>query len=126
MSHRTGHATLNEQTVALIKARLKQGVSARQLAQVNEVGLETIRRIGRGDTWAWVEAVGTDSVEWQAEKELGIAVERDDEGARLALERFHQLINATGESKEPPVRPEVNERASGFGARDDEEDKLTD
>ena len=57
--HRTGNAALSEGQVAHIKVLLQKGISAREIAQANDVGLETIRRIGRGDTWAWVEAVET-------------------------------------------------------------------
>lgn len=52
---RLGAATLTEAEVRVIKTKLAEGATPRELAEVYQVGLETIRRIKRGDSWAWVE-----------------------------------------------------------------------
>jgi hypothetical protein len=51
---RTAGAILTEAEVRVIKRELARSVPARTLSQIYMVGLETIRRIARGDTWAWV------------------------------------------------------------------------
>jgi hypothetical protein len=48
------NTSLSEDQVARIKHRLYRGTPARNLAEEYGVGVETIRRIGRGDTWGWV------------------------------------------------------------------------
>lgn len=53
---RMGSSAFTEGEVARIKAALKAGHSPRSLAEDHDVALETIRKIGRGDTFAWVEA----------------------------------------------------------------------
>lgn len=53
---RIAGAALTTREVAGIKVRLSRGDSPRLIAQDYDVGTETIRRIGRGETWAWVEA----------------------------------------------------------------------
>jgi hypothetical protein len=56
MTRRVTNTNFTEAQVARIKRNLLLGFSARELAQANGCALETIRKIGRGDTWAWVEA----------------------------------------------------------------------
>jgi hypothetical protein len=53
---RTKSGILNEQEVAHIKWQLLQGRSPRSLAEEWDMSLWTMRAIGRGDTWSWVEA----------------------------------------------------------------------
>lgn len=52
---RLGNATLEVDDVLYIKEELQKGVSPRQLAELFEVGTETIRRIARGESWGWVK-----------------------------------------------------------------------
>lgn len=52
---RLGSATLTEAEVRIIKQKLAEGMSPRELAEVYQVCLETVRRIRRGDSWAWVQ-----------------------------------------------------------------------
>ena len=57
MRQRTAGAVLTEQEVARIKLNIKQGgIPLREIAQAYGVALDTIRRIARGDSWAWVLA----------------------------------------------------------------------
>lgn len=53
---RLAGAALTEREVAGIKTRLQQGHLPRAIADDYGVATESIRRIGRGETWAWVEA----------------------------------------------------------------------
>lgn len=53
---RTGAAVLTEDQVAHIKHRLFTGTPPRSIADEYGVGIETVRRISRGDTWGWVPA----------------------------------------------------------------------
>lgn len=55
MRKRTAGATLTEPEVRIIKAKLQEGISPRALAGIYQVGIETVRRIDRGETWAWVK-----------------------------------------------------------------------
>ena len=50
-----GNVKLDEETVRAIRRAKEQGMSAKTIAQQLNVGLETIRRVLRGDTWAWVK-----------------------------------------------------------------------
>ena len=56
MRQRTAGAILTEHEVARIKLNIKQGLPLREMAQAYGVALDTIRRIARGDSWAWVLA----------------------------------------------------------------------
>lgn len=62
---RTGSATLTAEEVRVIKRLLREAregygdgryLGPRAIAQMYQVGTETIRRIDRGDTWGWLEA----------------------------------------------------------------------
>jgi hypothetical protein len=46
-----GNAALSAQEVARIKRELLEGIQRKYLARRYEVGLETIARIARGETW---------------------------------------------------------------------------
>ena len=52
---RVGNAQLSEAQVRSIRQLLKEGTSARELAEIHMLSVETIRRIGRRETWGWVE-----------------------------------------------------------------------
>lgn len=56
MNRRVTNTNFTEADVARIKRNLSLGFSTRELAQANGCAIETIRKIARGDTWAWVEA----------------------------------------------------------------------
>ena len=47
-------AKFTEMEVREIKIRLQGGASPREIAKLFGVASETIRKIHRGDTWAWV------------------------------------------------------------------------
>lgn len=80
MSSRTGNAILNETRVRHIKKLLAQGISVREIAEAEDIGTESIRRIRRGDAWKWVEArdVGL-TIEQQMDRELETDINREPE-----------------------------------------------
>ena len=84
---RTGGAVLSEAIVAGIKQRLFSGISSvREEAQIYGVAMETIRKIWRGETWAWVEA--------------GAAIEPPDHAAAQAsFERLEKMLNEASDVK---------------------------
>lgn len=54
-NRRTASAVLTENEVRLIKrALLRKESTPREIAQIYCVGVETIRKISRGDSWGWV------------------------------------------------------------------------
>ena len=52
---RKSNTGLIEAEVRHIRKLLVEGMSPREIAQAYNVGLETIRRIDRRDTWAWLD-----------------------------------------------------------------------
>lgn len=48
------NSKLSEAEVRIILNELARGVSAASLARTYQVSAETIRRIGRGETWGWL------------------------------------------------------------------------
>ena len=104
--------------VAAIKRRLLEGASSRQLASVYEVGLQTIRRIARGETWADVEPeVGSRTIEEQADKVLGTELApRNDAAMLTAQARFEQLLKTGNLGPVMPVAKGTADRAAMFGA----------
>ena len=98
------NATLTVQQVAVIKLRLQQGMSARVIATAHDVGLETIRRIARGETWRNVEAdPGAYTVEEQMDRELGTNfVPRQDQAA---LEMAQRIAAKLETDKVAPTTP---------------------
>lgn len=51
---RTAGAILSEREVAVIKRKLLDGMTPRELSHIYLVATETIRRIAREETWGWV------------------------------------------------------------------------
>lgn len=57
---RNGNSDLSESEVYTIRERWDQGVeSARAIGTLFGLGAETIRRIGRRESWAWLPEQGT-------------------------------------------------------------------
>jgi hypothetical protein len=93
---RTGNAVLTEGAVARIKGELLQGRSPRSLAEASGVGIETIRRISRGETWAWVApALGA---AFTPERSTPLESEAEASAARF-LSAHSSLVEAISEEK---------------------------
>lgn len=83
--------TLQEHEVARIKKLLQAGDhSRRDIAHAYEVGLETIARIARGDTWAWVLPEG------QEEQQAEIAAALPAQGLQSEADRILARLAAKG------------------------------
>jgi len=52
---RVSNAAVTEAQVRSIRKLLEEGASARELSEIHQLSVETIRRIGRRETWAWIE-----------------------------------------------------------------------
>jgi hypothetical protein len=52
--NKNANSRLTEGQVVIIKRDLALGVPAPALARLHQVSAETIRRIGRGETWGWL------------------------------------------------------------------------
>lgn len=112
--HRMGAATLTEKEVKIIKRRLRtQEAMPKELAQIYCVGVETIRRIGRGESWSWV-------VEEEAEARIEDAMMAQPMSDRMAAaaarskEAFLKRMQADGMAvpgASPPTHPESWEDA---------------
>ena len=53
-AQREANARLTRGDVIKIRQLTREGHSPREISQMYNVGLETIRRVLRGDTWAWL------------------------------------------------------------------------
>jgi transposase len=73
---RTANAVLNEAEVRVIRRNLAAGSSARLIAELYGLSIETIRRIGRRDTWAWVKD--------EAELDAPLPPASEEEKAKIA------------------------------------------
>lgn len=96
---RTGNALLTANEVRVIKRKLLDGVSPRQLAETYNVGLETVRRISRGDSWNWLEP---------AENQLEISPEELAVEAAAGLERMKGWLKKEGLMEEPAIEVSAN------------------
>lgn len=85
-----GAAALTEDEVRVIKRELEDGEDVKELSLRYMVGVETIRRIRRGDSWWWVRAEG---------KEIPITEEIKKKAAE-SLERLRAMGLVTEDS--PP------------------------
>lgn len=91
---RTANASLCEDEVRAIRARLDAGASTvKQEAEWHKVGRETIRRLWRRETWDWVESEISPARGEAAEADLASEA---DESARRLLEQ----IRKDGETNE--------------------------
>lgn len=78
---REANARLTRGDVVKVRELSREGHSARAIAQAYGVGIETIRRVLRGDTWAWlIEGTGTPAALEQQQRVI--------EESRTALERL--------------------------------------
>lgn len=117
---RTGAATLTEDEVRVIKQKLAEGATPRLLASVYMVGIETIRRIRRGESWAWIE-------ERSGEEDLPLPPAQSGEAERIAASQAElmrrlgmPLLEQTAES------PDGIERLAREVQRAQEPDRLLD
>lgn len=97
MPYRTAtNSALTEETVARIKGLLTRGHTPKELGQAYGLATETIRRMGRGETWAWVSPDDTaESMEQRVDRGLG---------TDLALEQAREQMKAQGIDPEALVQ----------------------
>jgi transcriptional regulator with XRE-family HTH domain len=99
MPRQTPNAALTESDVGRIKG---SRLSVRELATDYDVSQETIRRIRRGETWAWVEPLNEYSIQPPADRQIDLALRTDEQiaEAKAAKERFLKLMSdkPTGDS----------------------------
>ena len=111
---RRGNARLEDHEVIRILERLKHGHSPRAIARDYGVGMETIRKIGRGDTYAWVTPPAPE-ITSQERQEIESAIDPEMQiraqaslaklQAQLAAEQQRVDSNPyTGRGGEAPVR----------------------
>jgi hypothetical protein len=93
VSSRIGNAQLNESDVRMIR-QLGVTQSVRQLAEIYCVGMETVRKILRRDSWKWV----SDEINFDEPVARLTPVERM--AADASLERLQKLL-----LKEPVEAP---------------------
>ena len=93
VSSRMGNAQLNESDVRMIR-QLGVTQSVRQLAEIYCVGMETVRKILRRDSWKWV----SDEINFDEPVARLTPVERM--AADASLERLQKLL-----LKEPVEAP---------------------
>jgi hypothetical protein len=85
--NKNANSRLTEGQVVIIKRDLALGVPAPALARLHQVSAETIRRIGRGETWGWLG----DGVN-QPEVELNLGREPSKEEIAASLARLHEKL----------------------------------
>lgn len=79
---REANARLTRGDVVKVRELSREGHSARAIAQAYGVGIETIRRVLRGDTWAWlIEGTGTSE-----------ALEREKRAAETSKTLLERMI----------------------------------
>lgn len=102
---RIGGAVLTSAEVALIKRRLLDGIEApRDIGNSYGVSTETIRRIGRGDAWGWVEPAepGTEAELERFKSPEVLAAEAAESFARL-LKNNPQILTPTARDEQLPT-----------------------
>lgn len=113
MKGKNPNATLTEEDVFMIRERAAGGMPAKKLAEFFNVGVETVRRVIRRETWAWVgggkgKKIERDSPVISDDEQAMIASKRKlaalltEEGSTRALAEG-LLSELTGESNEPKV-----------------------
>lgn len=117
-----GNSGFTEEEVRVIKRELKRGISPRELAGIYLCGLETIRKIGRGDTFAWVE-------EEDGREELAAAAARIpnkelDEKAQESLKRLLAMGAPIMKGEEPSALDKMNQEIREIRDREEELDKF--
>lgn len=110
---RLASATLTENEVRGIKLRLSRNESPREIAADHQVGVETIRRIARGETWYWVDTpVDLDSppsgpppseAEIEASQARLMTLLGQGQGTREAAEAYLNRATAGAPPGERPV-----------------------
>lgn len=89
------HSRLTELQVQVIKQQLATGVTGASLARLYQVSGETIRRIGRGETWGWLDAKqGDGGINQPPLAEQGLPASRtiSDEEIAASKERLRLLM----------------------------------
>lgn len=100
-------AVLTPEIVAKIKWKLSHGeATERELANVWDVSLWTIRAIKRGDTWGWVVEDPGDSVDWTPTMEITPEIQADMDRIEANLLAAQALRDAgKGEGPQRVVPP---------------------
>lgn len=86
------NAALTEAQVRVIKRELEKGIPASHLARTYLVSGETIRRIGRGETWGWLDAGITGEPPIPEMAETDEIAKKAEESERRFKERFGDSI----------------------------------
>lgn len=97
VASRTGNAQLQESDVRAIR-RLGKTQSVRQLAEIYCVGMETIRKVLRRDSWKWV----TEEINFDAPSVPLTATDRmaaDASYARIQKMLLKEPVEAPGHAK---------------------------
>lgn len=105
----TGNASFSEEVVRKIRKLHEGGHSPREIAEVYLVGIETIRKLLRGETYGWVTEA--ERAEGIAEGIMGIPDEVVDKEGLEILERLKQkgLIRGVEGSAAARMNREVKE-----------------
>lgn len=88
---KNANSVLVEADVVVIKRMLVKGDSASMLARIYGVSAETIRRIGRGETWGWL----TPGVSRHTEDAPVLDKETHDALGDRANDSLAKLLNLT-------------------------------
>lgn len=93
IASKLANAQLTEREVRLIRAALARGAKPKALAELYGTGVETIRRIGRRETWAWVtDEFRPEEAEATAELALPPKTEETEAAAAASLARLQELL----------------------------------
>ena len=124
---RTQSGILSEVEVARIKWGLENGHTPRQLAEMYDMSLWSIRAIRRGDTWGWVKPQA--NLEQVVMMKLEEATPEEKAAAEESAARVFARINA--ELQGLPVAKEkradiqlnqlLSDRARAYGVKEDSE-----
>ena len=120
---RTANTGLTEGSVRIIRNRAAQGVPVRVLATEFDIGLETVRRIIRHDTWAWVDTTSDEIAGQGQQSGLSIpdSIKRVQELAELPPtkdETWARLLAdpEPARAAKKTLSPELYDRMVGLGA----------
>ena len=116
---RKSNTGLIEAEVRHIRKLLVEGMSPREIAQAYNVGLETIRRIDRRDTWAWLDQEvppklpSTSPEADQAAQDsltrllaLGVPITKVDPQAERGTSLLDKMLQEAGNDKAERDKPE--------------------
>jgi transposase-like protein len=101
------NSTLDEGKVRMIRQAAKQGVTAGQMARLYGVSAETIRRVIRYETWAWLSDEGPVG----DLQKIGVDVLREEQMLAFSKEPTAEELEASHAKLEAMMRetrPESN------------------